>query len=82
MTTNREAPGIEAVMAKKKETLRRRHEFEDEANGAEDSSWLPKIDPDEQEEYDEWRKERGSRGRKRRDKAGGRHQHRRKEDEY
>jgi hypothetical protein len=81
MTTVRGESGIEAVMGKKKEIPRRHREFEDEANGAEESSWLPTVDPDERDEYDEWRKERGSRGRKRRDKAGGRHRRHRVEDE-
>lgn len=33
----------------------------------------PRIDPDDRDEYEEWRREQGSRGRKRKDKAGGRH---------
>jgi hypothetical protein len=35
----------------------------------------PKVSLDERHEYEEWRRERGSRGRKRRDKAGGRHRY-------
>jgi hypothetical protein len=69
-------------MIKKKGPLRRRRDIEDEANPIEDISRHPSVDPDERDEYDEWRRERGSRGRKRKDKAGGRHQHRRDEDEY
>ncbi len=45
------------------------------------SSRRPKVDPDERDEFEEWRQERGSRGRKRKDKAGGRHRHR-DDDEY
>jgi hypothetical protein len=32
------------------------------------------VPTDERAEYEAWRSERGSRGRKRRDKAGGRHE--------
>ena len=39
-----------------------------------------KVDPDERDEYRDWREERGSRGRKPRDKAGGRHEKRRRRD--
>jgi hypothetical protein len=49
-------------------------------NGVPDKHRRPKIDPDERDEYAEWRLERGSRGRKRRDKADGRHQRRRTEE--
>jgi hypothetical protein len=37
-----------------------------------------RIDPDERDDYEDWREERVSRGRKRRDKAGGRHERRRR----
>jgi len=40
----------------------------------------PRIDHDEQKEYEEWRKERGERGRKRRGHREREH-HRRDEDE-
>jgi hypothetical protein len=45
-----------------------------------DTQRRPKVNLDERHEYEEWRRERGSRGRKRRDKAGGRHKNRRKEE--
>jgi hypothetical protein len=44
------------------------------------TSRRPRVDPGERDEYDEWRRERGSRGRKRKDKAGGRHRLRRDDD--
>ena len=40
----------------------------------------PRVSLDERHEYEEWRRERGSRGRKRRDKAGGRHENRGKDE--
>ena len=36
-----------------------------------------RVDPDERDEYEEWRQERCRRGRKRKDKAGRRHPRRR-----
>lgn len=42
----------------------------------------PRVDPDERDEYDEWRRERGSRGRKRKNKAGGRHRRRGSDDSF
>ncbi len=68
-------------MASDKEAQKRR-ELEEETNEADDSVRRPKVDRDELDEYQEWRKERGSRGRKRKDKAGGRHQRRRDDDEF
>lgn len=37
-----------------------------------------RIDPDERDDYEDWREERVSRGRKPRDKAGGRHERKRR----
>ena len=42
----------------------------------------PSIEPDDRDEYEDWRRDRGTRGRKRRDKAGGRHHQRRERDEF
>jgi len=40
-----------------------------------------RIEPDERDDYEDWRRERGSRGRKPRGKAGGRHHRRRSQDD-
>jgi hypothetical protein len=40
-----------------------------------------RIEPDERDDYDDWRREQGSRGRKPRGKAGDRHQRRRSHDD-
>ena len=53
----------------------RRRDVDEEMEEEGTSPRHPKIDPDERDEYDEWRRERGGRRRKRRDKAGGRHRH-------
>lgn len=45
------------------------------------SNHRPRVDYDEQREYEEWRKERGERGRKRRGHRG-RENHRRDEDDF
>ena len=50
-------------------------EFEDEI-----SIHRPRVEHDEQKEYEEWRKERGERGRKRRGHREREH-HRKEEDE-
>lgn len=68
-------------MSSEKDKRRRRHDFNDETGEVEESSRRPKVDPDERDEYLEWRQEHGGRGRKRKDKAGGRHLRKRDEDE-
>lgn len=55
---------------------RRRRDSEGETDEAEKFSRRPRIDPGERDEYEEWRREYGGRGRKRKDKAGGRHRRR------
>jgi hypothetical protein len=69
-------------MSKKKNTPRQWRELEEEVNGADDLLRHPSVDPEERDEYDEWRRERAGRGRKKKDKAGGRHRRHRDEDEY
>ena len=64
-----------------KEQRERRRGLDEEIEEHDQSSSRPRIDPDERDEYNEWRRERGRRGRKRKDKAGGRHR-RRRDDEY
>lgn len=46
-----------------------------------DVDWPVRIDPDEREDYEDWREERRSRGRKPRGKAGDRHHRRRDRDD-
>jgi hypothetical protein len=46
-----------------------------------DLDWPVKVDPDEREEYEDWRSERRARGRKPRGKAGDRHQRGRQRDD-
>jgi hypothetical protein len=58
-------------------TRLRRRDFPKETEEVGGSLRRPKVSLDERHEYEEWRRERGSRGRKRRDKAGGRHRHQR-----
>ena len=69
-----------AIMGSESRTHDRRRSDLDESEDLEQSSRHPRIDPGERDEYEEWRRERGDRGRKRRDKAGGRHRHRAEED--
>ena len=69
-------------MASDKGERRQRPVTDEDAKENEKSSRRHKIDPDERDEFDEWRRERGSRGRKRKDKAGGRHRRNRSDDEY
>ncbi len=59
---------------------KRPREFDESTDREDRASHRPKIDPDERDEYDEWRRERSGRGRKRKDKAGGRHRMRRDDD--
>jgi hypothetical protein len=54
-------------------TRMRRRDSGDETEEVGGTLRRPKVSLDERHEYEEWRRERGSRGRKRRDKAGGRH---------
>ena len=63
-------------MGSENRTHDRRRKDLDETDDVEQSSRHPKIDPGERDEYAEWRRDRGGRGRKRRDKAGGRHRRR------
>ena len=70
-------------MSGKEARPRRDRIIDDTADTGSEFSKRKKIDPDERDEYEEWRRERGGRGRKRKDKAGGRHQFRdRGEGEY
>jgi hypothetical protein len=62
------------------ETVCRPRGFDDDRDEDNNAAHRPRIDPEERDNYDEWRRERGSRGRKRKDKAGGCHQFRDKED--
>lgn len=73
--------GIPGVMNDKKGKPRRQRIIDDEGDTDDRSRRRHKVDPDERDEYDEWRRERGGRGRKRKDKAGGRHQNRRRGDD-
>jgi hypothetical protein len=60
--------------------IRCRHrDFDHVPEEDKNASYRPRIDPDERDEFDEWRRERGSRGRK--PKAGGWHRYR-EQDEY
>ena len=59
---------------------RSRRDFEDEDEVPDGRRKRPRIDSGERDEYDEWKLERGKRGRKRKDKAGGRHRQRDRED--
>jgi hypothetical protein len=70
-------------MSDQKGKPRRERFSDDEVGTGDESKKRPKVDPDERDEYEEWRRERGGRGRKRKDKAGGRHHLRhRGDDEY
>jgi hypothetical protein len=68
-------------MSDKKVKPRRQRIIDDEGDADDGSRKRQKIDPGERDEYEEWRRERGGRGRKRKDKAGGRHQIRRRGDD-
>ena len=68
-------------MSDKKSKPRRERFFDDEGDAEDNSRKGQKVDPDERDEYEEWRRERGGRGRKRKDKAGGRHHIRRAGDD-
>ena len=68
--------GIPSVMSDKEAKPRRERIIDDEVNASDESLKRQKVDPDERDEYEEWRRERGDRGRKRKDKAGGRHRRR------
>lgn len=58
-----------------------RHRIEDDEDfGDEVVDRRPRVDHDEQNEYDEWRKERGERGRKRKGHREREH-HRRDDDD-
>ena len=65
--------GIPSVMSDKKAKPRRERIIDDEVDASDELLKRQKVDPDERDEYEEWRRERGDRGRKRKDKAGGRH---------
>ena len=65
--------GIHGAMSDQKTKPRRERILDDEPETSGEFSKRQKIDPDERDEYEEWRRERGGRGRKRKDKAGGRH---------
>ena len=78
---NSRNPGVGATMGRDREQGRRRRDFEERSEEFDESSSRPRVDPDEQDEYEEWRRERAKRGRKRKDKAGGRHR-RRDEDDF
>ena len=65
-----------------KQNDNRRRYDDDELDEDDRPSKRTVVDRDERDEYDEWRRERGKRGRKRKDKAGGRHQQRRRDEEY
>ena len=65
-----------------KEKDRHRDRAEDGFDEDDRSSKRTVVDRDERDEYAEWRRERGKRGRKRKDKAGGRHRQRRRDEEY
>jgi len=58
----------------------RPREIDDSDDQEEKTSQRPRVDPGERDEYYEWRRERGRRGRKRKGKAGGRHRLRRDDD--
>jgi len=73
--------GIATVMGDKKAKPRRDLIIDDEIDADDESFRRQRVDPDERDEYEEWRQERGSRGRKRKDKAGGRHHPRRRVDD-
>ncbi|MCW8984630.1 MAG: hypothetical protein OQK55_04760 [Thermoanaerobaculales bacterium] len=69
-------------MKDKKSTPRRDLIVDDEIDVDDEYLRRQRVDPDERDEYLEWRRERGRRGRKRKDKAGGRHVRRRDDDEF
>ena len=73
--------GDPGVMKDKKAKPRRERIIDNDGDANDTSRKRQKVDPDEQGEYEEWRRERGGRGRKRKDKAGGRHQIRRRGDD-
>jgi hypothetical protein len=67
-------------MGSDKGERRQRRNFEEDPEEVGNSSRRPRVDPDERDEFDEWRRERGRRGRKRKDKARRRQRH--DEDEF
>jgi hypothetical protein len=69
------------VMSNKKDTTWRRRESDDDISETDQLSHRPMVDREERDEYAEWRQERGKRGRKLKDKAGGRHRRRRDRDD-
>ena len=54
-------------MSTKAQSSHRRKSVDDEQSNCARSLHRPKMTLEEQQEYDEWRRERGSNGRKRRD---------------
>ena len=64
-------------MRDKKATPRRDLKVDNEIDVGDEFLRRQKVDPDERDEYEEWRQERCRRGRKRKDKAGRRHPRRR-----
>lgn len=66
-------------MGSEKGKRQRRCDIDDETAETDTSSRRPRINPGDRDEYDEWRRERGSRGRK--PKTRGWHRYR-EEDDY
>jgi hypothetical protein len=78
---NQRNQGFGAITKGDTGARRRDRDFDEKMKEGNKSSRHPGIDPDEREEYEEWRRERGNRGRKRKDKADGWHRYR-EEDDY
>jgi hypothetical protein len=76
---NRQYPAARTNTGNGSETVCRHRDFDDDRDEDDNASYRPKIDPEERDDFDEWRRERGSRGRK--PKTGKRYRHR-GEDEH
>jgi hypothetical protein len=76
---NRQNPAAQTKKGSGSEMRSRHRDFDDDAEEDNNASYRPRMNPDERDEFDEWRRERGSRGRK--PKARGWHRYR-EEDEY
>lgn len=69
----------------KKRTKKRPPEWVESPLGDADDEFADdrrvRLEPDERDDYEDWRREQGSRGRKPRGKAGDRHRRRRSQDD-